>query len=418
MTDSEPTQNNPEEMKNTLGKTGSQPAKIQGLSQISEEIENMSDMYSPKNAADLYAKDGIVERNESNLSSPVKRNISSGNLSGNLVPNISLENAGPAISLEKSLSQHPSELNNIDGVPIMGSLQNSTSNISYNFNQNQSDGLNESDMIDQGLNNASKLTSIHDSNKLFDFIFPGGKLASYCRVDKIIEFEEEQIMYVCNKFKFNRPQPVIILSGLRDSNIETRTPFLEGITRAAYRSDAVLIDSGVKSGIECSAIRRNLNLIGVFPNEQIKLPMLNAKSESSGELTNGHTHLFAITDKFYQKWGNEIKLKMKIAENITKGSAENREKKVPQCKTIFVQFGDDPDIIEEIKIAVSMEIPIIVVKGNPTNDSIIKALNESTPVEDEILKSQMEKGHFYSCESDKADDMAAAVHFLLTIKPF
>jgi len=34
-----------------------------------------------------------------------------------------------------------------------------------------------------------------------------------------------------------------------------------------------------------------------------------------------------------------------------------------------------------------MEIPIIVVKGNPTNDSIIKALNESTPVEDEILKS-------------------------------
>jgi len=60
----------------------------------------MSDLASPKNA-DWYEKDGIMERNESNISSPVKRNVSSKSI---INPNISLENAGPAISLEKSLS--------------------------------------------------------------------------------------------------------------------------------------------------------------------------------------------------------------------------------------------------------------------------------------------------------------------------
>lgn len=174
------------------------------------------------------------------------------------------------------------------------------------------------------------------SYKLFDFIFPGGKVAGYCRVDKMVEIEEEQILDICNKFKFTAPQPVIILGGLRDNNIETRTPFLEGITRAAYRSDAVMMDSGVRSGIENSALRRNLNIIGVFPHDQIKLPMLNSKTESSGELTNGHTHLFAISDKFYQKWGNESKLKMQIASNISKGSMESRSKGIPQCKMVFI----------------------------------------------------------------------------------
>lgn len=64
-----------------------------------------------------------------------------------------------------------------------------------------------------------------------------------------------------------------------------------------------------------------------------------------------------------------------------------------------------------------MDIPIIVIKGNPTNDSIIAALNGNVPVTDEILKSLIETGQFYACESGKSDDIAAATHFLLTIKP-
>jgi len=38
-----------------------------------------------------------------------------------------------------------------------------------------------------------------------------------------------------------------------------------GICRAAYKTDAVIIDSGIKTGIEPFAIRKGVKLIGVSP---------------------------------------------------------------------------------------------------------------------------------------------------------
>ena len=44
------------------------------------------------------------------------------------------------------------------------------------------------------------------------------------------------------------------MSGAIDSN---RSKFYAGICRAAFRTDAVIIDSGVKSGIEQFTLRRS-----------------------------------------------------------------------------------------------------------------------------------------------------------------
>ncbi len=59
---------------------------------------------------------------------------------------------------------------------------------------------------------------------------------------------------VLYKFKFFAPLPVIILSGSKEAG---RSKFYAGISRAAYRTDAVIIDSGVENGIEPFALRRS-----------------------------------------------------------------------------------------------------------------------------------------------------------------
>ena len=57
------------------------------------------------------------------------------------------------------------------------------------------------------------------------------------------------------KFKITDSEPVIILSGAKDSD---RSKFYAGISRAAFRTDAVIIDSAIANGIEPFAIRRSI----------------------------------------------------------------------------------------------------------------------------------------------------------------
>ena len=45
------------------------------------------------------------------------------------------------------------------------------------------------------------------------------------------------------------------------------------------------------------------------------------------------------------------------------------------CKTVMVVLGDEPSCIEEIKIGVEMNLPIIIVKGSQLCDKIIGYLN-------------------------------------------
>ena len=113
---------------------------------------------------------------------------------------------------------------------------------------------------------------------------------------------------VLDDFQFKEHMASVILVGAKDSG---RGKLLAGVSRAAFRSDAVIIDSGVATGIESYCLRRKVPLIGVFPEEEIELPKINATSKSPNQLTNGHSHLFMLCKS--KKWGTEAKLKYQIA---------------------------------------------------------------------------------------------------------
>ena len=68
--------------------------------------------------------------------------------------------------------------------------------------------------------------------------------------------------HIFNKFKFKEPYPVIIIAG---GMFTERGKFYAGIARAAYKTDAVIIDSGIKTGIEPFAIRKGF----ILTNEQL-----------------------------------------------------------------------------------------------------------------------------------------------------
>jgi hypothetical protein len=166
------------------------------------------------------------------------------------------------------------------------------------------------------VNNTMGMPSKEDlvgSYKLYDFLFPGGNMARLAKIQKMVNIENSTIASILGKFKFDAPAPVIVLAGARDSK---RLFFYEGIARAAFRTDAVIVDSGVRTGLEMAALRRSLSVVGVFPASQVTIPKNNSKptADDPNELTSGHTHLFSIEDKLYQKWDNEAKLKMRIAE--------------------------------------------------------------------------------------------------------
>jgi hypothetical protein len=193
---------------------------------------------------------------------------------------------------------------------------------------------------------------------------------------------------------------------------------LLGIVRAAHRTDAVLIDSGVSSGIEKYSMTRNNTLIGVFPECLVAMPKLAAEKVDPKVITNGHTHNFMITDKLYHKWGSESKLMMQIGENISKGSTAARELKCAPCKMIMIVLGDDECCLGEIKIAVQMGIPIILVDGSDLCARLIKFVTDGETLHNENVEALLKEGHFYVCRNQKSEDIAAFAHFFLTVTPY
>jgi len=147
---------------------------------------------------------------------------------------------------------------------------------------------------------------------------------------------------VDNFSDFKHPQPVIVLSGARNSD---RKNLLIAISRIARRTDAVIIDSGVKSGIEHACENLELKLAGVFPENQVTMPKVGATVIPETDLTAGHSHLFMIPKNEetgdYEKWGSESRIRFMIADAISKGDRESIEKKFNKCKIVVVCMGDD-----------------------------------------------------------------------------
>ena len=116
--------------------------------------------------------------------------------------------------------------------------------------------------------------------------------------------KEVDLNEILKKFKFTEASPVVILSGAKANS---RGKFFAGIARASFRTDAVIIDSGIEVGIEAFAMRKNIKLIGVAPEKLVKFPKINPTSKDPFELTNGHSHLFLLSKRNYHNIDNFFK---------------------------------------------------------------------------------------------------------------
>lgn len=48
---------------------------------------------------------------------------------------------------------------------------------------------------------------------------------------------------------------------------------------------------------------------------------------------------------------------------------------MPRCKIVNVLLGDTPHYLDEVRLAVKYDLPIIVVKGSPICDEIITVMS-------------------------------------------
>ena len=86
--------------------------------------------------------------------------------------------------------------------------------------------------------------------------------------------------------------PVVNIIGAMEKG---RGKFYAGIARAAFNTDAAIVDNGLASGLEKFTLRRGVKLIGIAPEGEIKFPKINPSHLDGTELANGHTHLFLVS---------------------------------------------------------------------------------------------------------------------------
>ena len=120
---------------------------------------------------------------------------------------------------------------------------------------------------------------------------------------------------------------------------------MAGVCRAAYHTDAVILDSAVSTGIEKFCIRKNVKLIGVAPETKVSYPKVNPTDKSDNELTNGHTHFILLGTKGKSmRWGDEAMIKIELADKIAAGKHGNK----PKCKVVGVLLGDNEECDSEL----------------------------------------------------------------------
>jgi hypothetical protein len=95
---------------------------------------------------------------------------------------------------------------------------------------------------------------------LHDMIIPAGKTAKLIRI-KDPKDPDFRVSEICDKIKFVNPCPVIMLAGAMSQRAGKA---LAGACRAAFRTDAFIIDSGVGSGIEKFCLRKSNFFVSIL----------------------------------------------------------------------------------------------------------------------------------------------------------
>jgi hypothetical protein len=178
---------------------------------------------------------------------------------------------------------------------------------------------------------------------------------------------------------------------------------------------AVIIDSGLHTGLEKFCIRKNINLIGIAPETVVEYPRLNNEF-SNKMLTSGHSHFILFPN--LKSWGDETKFKISFAERIASG-----RKSFPyKSKIVGVILGNIPNSEDEISLFIDKNLPLILMEDSNLTQSIKSVRNGEEDAINDVENS--ENNEFFNKISkyskiieidDDSENLASAVHLCLTI---
>ena len=207
----------------------------------------------------------------------------------------------------------------------------------------------------------TEVSNTFDNKDFFSFhdlIVPGGKNASLCLVNEPFN-KNLRVSDIADHFKFIEPQQVIVLIG---ANTKRKVKLFAGISRAALNTRAIILDSGLQTGIEKFCLRKNLTLIGIAPENKIEYPKINPEEFSNTLLTNGHTHFILLgKDDKSLEWGQEAKFKVNLAERLANGRKGAYQYK---AKVVGVILGNIPNCVDECLMFMDKKWPLILVEDS------------------------------------------------------
>ena len=207
----------------------------------------------------------------------------------------------------------------------------------------------------------TEVSNTFDNKDFFNFhdlIVPGGKNASLCLVNEPFN-KNLRVSDIADHFKFIEPQQVIVLIG---ANTKRKIKLFAGISRAALNTRAIILDSGLQTGIEKFCLRKNITLIGIAPENKIEYPKINPEEFSNTLLTNGHTHFILLgKDDKTLNWGQEAKFKVNFAERLANGRKGAFQYK---AKVVGVILGNIPNCVDECLMFMEKKWPLILVEDS------------------------------------------------------
>ena len=253
-------------------------------------------------------------------------------------------------------------------------------------------------------------------NKVFfnfhDLIVPGGKNASLCLVNEPFN-KNLRVSDIADHFKFIEPQQVIVLIG---ANTKRKVKLFAGISRAALNTRAIILDSGLQTGIEKFCLRKNITLIGIAPENKIEYPKINPEEFSNTLLTNGHTHFILLgKDDKNLNWGQEAKFKVNFAERLANGRKGAYQYK---AKVVGVILGNIPNCVDECLMFMDKKWPLILVEDSDFSQFIKDS--RYAPTEEDANKygdkiALIGKYSKLIEIDDDSENLAASIHICLTL---
>ena len=261
----------------------------------------------------------------------------------------------------------------------------------------------------------TEVTNVFDTKDLYhfhDLIVPGGKNASLCLVNEPFN-KNLRVSDIADHFKFIEPQQVIVLIG---ANTRRKIKLFAGISRAALNTRAIIIDSGLQTGIEKFCLRKNITLIGIAPENKIEYPKINPEEFSNSLLTNGHTHFILLgKDDKNLNWGQEAKFKVNFAERLANGRKGAYQYK---AKVVGIILGNIPNCTDEVLMFMEKKWPLILVEDS----DFCQFIKDSryAPNEDEANKygdkiALIGKYSKLIEIDDDSENLAASIHICLTL---